>query len=97
MNWDLFQERFSKRFGKNKDYQSLYDQLYNCKRISGESIRDFNDRFNTLVRIFTQDFKPSEDTILNSYMSTMKDPCGVLIGRHPRTLFEAQERACEIE
>jgi hypothetical protein len=27
----------------------------------------------------------------------MKDPYGVLIGRHPTTLFEAQERACEIE
>lgn len=30
-------------------------------------------------------------------MSTMKDPCGILIGRRPTTLFEAQERACEIE
>jgi hypothetical protein len=27
----------------------------------------------------------------------MKDPYGVLIGRRPTTLFEAQERACEIE
>jgi hypothetical protein len=97
MNWDLFQERFTKIFGKNKDYQSLYDQLYNYKRNSGESIRDFNDRFNTLVRSFPQYFKPSQATILKSYMSTMKDPCGVLIGRHPTTLFEAQERACEIE
>jgi hypothetical protein len=30
-------------------------------------------------------------------MSTMKDPYGVLIGRLPTTLFEAQERVCEIE
>jgi hypothetical protein len=97
-SWDLFQECFSKRFGKNKDYQSLYDQLYNYKRNSGESIRDFNDRFNTLVRSFPQDFKPSQSTILKSYMSTMKDPCGVLIGKGcPTTLLEAQERACEIE
>jgi hypothetical protein len=27
----------------------------------------------------------------------MRDPYGVLIGKHPTTLFEAQERACEIE
>jgi hypothetical protein len=52
MNWDLFQEFFTKIFGKNKDYQSLYDQLCNYKRNSGESIRDFNDRFNTLGRNF---------------------------------------------
>jgi hypothetical protein len=27
----------------------------------------------------------------------MKDPYGVLIGRLPTTLFEAQERSCEIK
>jgi hypothetical protein len=27
----------------------------------------------------------------------MKDPYGFLIGRCPTTLFEAQERSCEIE
>jgi hypothetical protein len=27
----------------------------------------------------------------------MKDPYGVLIGRHHTNLFEALERACEIE
>jgi hypothetical protein len=31
-------------------------------------------------------------------MSTMRDPCKVLIGKgRPATLLEAQERACEIE
>jgi hypothetical protein len=96
-NWDLFQEIFTKIFGKKKDYQSLYSQLHSCKRKSGENIKDFNDRFNTLVRSFPQELRPSKATILKSYISTMKDPYGVLIGRHPTTLFEAQERACEIE
>jgi hypothetical protein len=31
-------------------------------------------------------------------MLTMKDPCGFLIGKGcPTTLFEAQERVCDIE
>jgi hypothetical protein len=31
-------------------------------------------------------------------MSTMRDPCGVIIGKgFPITLLEAQERLCEIE
>jgi hypothetical protein len=97
MNWDLFREPFTKIFGKNKYYQSIYDQLYNYKINLGESIRDFNDRFNTLIRSFPQDLKPSQGTILNSYISTMKDPYVVLIRRRPTTLFEAQERVCEIE
>jgi hypothetical protein len=93
-----FKNFFSKRFEKIKDYRSLYDKLYNYKINSGESIRGFNNRFNTLARIFPQDFKPSHSTILRSYMSTMKYPRGVLIGKGiPITLFEAQERACEIE
>jgi hypothetical protein len=75
-NWDLFQEHFTKIFGKNKDYQSLYDQLYNYNRNSGESIRDLNDRFNTLIRSFPQYLKPSQDTIFKSYISTMKTHMG---------------------
>jgi hypothetical protein len=31
------------------------------------------------------------------YINHEEDPYGVLIGRRPTTLFEAQERACEIE
>jgi hypothetical protein len=93
-----FKNVLPKDLEKNEDYQSLYDQLCNYKRNSGESIRDFNDRFNTLVRIFPQDFKPSQSTILKSYMSTMRDPCEVLIGKGcPTTFLKAQERACDIE
>jgi hypothetical protein len=89
-NWDIFIEHFTKIFGKNKYCQSLYNQLYNYKINSGECIRDLNDRFNTLVRSFHQDFKPYEATILKSYISNMKDPCGILIGIFPTTLFESQ-------
>jgi hypothetical protein len=32
---DIFQEHFTKIFGKNKDYHSLYDQFYNYKINSG--------------------------------------------------------------
>jgi len=50
------------------------------------------------VRSFPQDFKPSQGTILNSYMSTMRDPYGVLVGKGlPKALFESQERAYEIK
>jgi hypothetical protein len=58
---------------------------------------DFNDRFNNLVRCFPREMKPPKATILKLYISTMKDPYGALIRRHPTTLFESQERACEIE
>jgi hypothetical protein len=74
MSWDIFQEFFSKRFRKIKEYQSLYDKLYNYKINSGEIIRGFNDSFNTPARIFPQYFKPSHSTILGYYMSTMKYP-----------------------
>jgi hypothetical protein len=97
-SWDIFQERFAKRCEKKRYRQSLYDELYNYKRKPRESIKDFNDRFNTLVRSFPQDFKPSQSTILKSYISTMKDPYGFIIGKGcPTTLFEAQERECDIE
>jgi hypothetical protein len=96
-NWDFFQELFTKRFEKKKDYQSLFNQLHNCKRKSGEDIRDFNDRFNTLVRCFPQELKPPKAAIFKLYISTMKNMYGTLIRECPTTLFEAQERACEIE
>jgi hypothetical protein len=75
----------------------LYNQLHSWKRKSGENIKDFNDRFNTLMICFPQELNPSKDSILRTYISTMRDPYGVLIGRHPITLFEAKESTCEIQ
>jgi len=50
------------------------------------------------VRIFPQDFSPSQGAILKSYISIMKYPYRVLIRKgFPTTLFEAKERACDIE
>ena len=72
-NWDLFQDIFTKRFGKKRDYQSLYSQLHSCKRNLGENIKDFNDSLNTLIRSFRQELIPFKATILKSYISTMKD------------------------
>jgi hypothetical protein len=96
-NWNFFQKLFTKRFEKRKDYQSLCNQIHNCKRKIGEYIMDFNDRFNNLVICFPQDLKPPQDSIIKIYISTMKDPYGGLIKEHPTTLFESQERACEIK
>jgi hypothetical protein len=96
-NWDLFQDLFTKIFGKKKYHQTLYSQLQSCERNLGEDIKAFNDRFNTLIRCFPQGLRPSKYTILNFYISTMKDLYGILIGRRPTTLFQAQERSCEIE
>jgi hypothetical protein len=48
-NWNLFQDVFTKIFGKKRDYQSLYNQLHNYKRNLGENIKDFNDISNNLV------------------------------------------------
>jgi hypothetical protein len=94
-NWDFFQETFTKRFKKKRDYQSLCNQLHNCKRRTGEDIRDFNDRFNTLIRCFPQDLKPPPAAIVKLYISTMKDLYGGIVRECPTILFEAQERACE--
>jgi hypothetical protein len=96
-NWSLFQETFTKRFEKKRDYQSLCNQLHNCERGTEEDIWDFNDRCNTLIRCFPQDLKPPLVAILKLYISTMKDPYRGLIRERPTTLFEARKRACEIE
>jgi len=49
------------------------------------------------VICFPKDLKPYKDTIIRTYISTMRGPYGFLIGRDPITLFEAQESTCEIE
>jgi hypothetical protein len=47
--------------------------------------------------MFSPELKPPQAAILKLYISTMKDLYGGLVREHPTTLFEAQERACEIE
>ena len=96
-NWNVFQELFTKIFEKKRDYQSLCNHLHNCKIKTSEDIRDFNDRFNTLVRCFPQDLKAPPAVILKLYISTMKYFYRGLVRERPTTMFKAEERACEME
>jgi hypothetical protein len=94
---NTFQGIFIRRFTKEDHLVSLYDQLYHFRREPGEYMRNFNDRFNTLMKHFPQSLVPLHNTILQSYTKTLNDPYGSLIGKnYPTTLMEAKERACQI-
>jgi len=75
-----FRNIFIKIFIESEDYVSLSDKLYHFKRRPNESIKEFNERFNKLVRSFPLEFKPPKYTIYHFYMLTMNNPYGFLLG-----------------
>jgi hypothetical protein len=82
LKWD-----FMNRWGKEESMASFYSQyLEVCKR-TDENVREFNDRFNTLISAILQHYLNSLE---GNLQFTLKD-------RLPASLEEAQEAACQIE
>jgi hypothetical protein len=88
---------FLQRWGVMEDMASLYSQYLNICKQNHETVREFNDRFNTLLSRIDSDFLP-ESTILRQYLNSFKGNFQfILRNRFPTNLKEAQDGACRIE
>jgi hypothetical protein len=75
---------------------SLYSQYTNICKASSEGIRDFNDRFNLLLKKIKPSF--SEEAVLQHYLNSLEGVLQfTLKDRSPSTLEEAQDLASRIE
>jgi len=75
---------------------SLYSQYTDICKASSEGIRDFNDRFNFLLKKIWPSF--SEEAILQHYLNSLEGVLQfTLKDQSPSTLEEAQDFAYQIE
>jgi hypothetical protein len=83
---------FKKNWCEKESMDSLYSQYTNICKVSSEGIRDFNDRFNLLLKKIRPSF--SEEAILQHYLNSLEGVLQfTLKDRSPSTLEEAQDFA----
>ena len=76
---------------------SLYSQCFKIYKQDDEIVREFNDRFNTLIGRIDSNFKP-KSVILGQYLNYLEGNFQSLLkNRFPTNLKEAQDCACWIE
>jgi hypothetical protein len=90
------EQAFQKYWCEKESMDSLYSQYTNICKASSEGIRDFNDRFNLLLKKIRPSF--SEEAVLQHYLNSLEGVLQfTLKDRSPLTLEEAQNFACQIE
>jgi hypothetical protein len=90
------EQAFQKDWCEKESMDSLYSQYTNICEASSEGIRDFNDRFNLLLKKIKPSF--SEEVVLQHYLNSLEGVLQfTLKDRSPSTLEEAQDFACRIE
>jgi hypothetical protein len=88
---------FLQRWGVMEDMASLYSQYLKICKQNDEDVREFNDRFNTLLGRIDSNFQP-ESAILGQYLNSFEGNFQSLLrNRFPTNLKEAQDGACRIE
>jgi hypothetical protein len=90
------EQAFKKDWCEKESMDSLYSQYTDICKASSEGIRDFNDRFNLLLKKIRPSF--SEEVVLQHYLNSLEGVLQfTLKDRSPSTLEEAQDFASQIE
>jgi hypothetical protein len=90
------EQAFQKDWCEKENMDSLYSQYINICKASSEGIRDFNDRFNLLLKKVKPSF--SKEAVLQHYVNSLEGMLQfTLKDRSPSTLEEAQDLASRIE
>jgi hypothetical protein len=88
---------FKKPWFKQEILDSFYFQYLEICKGTNESIRDFNDRFNLLLKNLQPNFNP-KNAILQHFLNSLEGTLQfTLKHRLLSSLDEAQEAACQIE
>jgi hypothetical protein len=90
------EKAFKKDWCEKESMDSLYSRYTDICKAYSEGIRDFNDRFNLLLKNIKPSF--SEESVLQHYLNSLEGFLQfTLKDRSPSTLEEAQDFSFQIE
>ena len=89
---------FLKHWGDKKDFLYYHTEFGNLKRENGESLPDFNKRFNRMYNKIPAEVKPTPTFAKFTYANAFdSDFCLLLRERQCATLADMQDAALEVE
>jgi hypothetical protein len=90
------EQAFKKYWCEKESMGSLYSQYIDIFKASSEGIRDFNDRFNLLLKKIGPSL--SEEVVLQHYLNSLEGVLQITLkDQSPSTLEEAQDFSFQIE
>jgi len=97
-DFEALDDAFLKQWGDKKDFLYYHTEFGNLKRENGESILDFNKRFNRLYSKIIAEVKPNPTSAKITYANAFDfDFCLLLRERRCATLADMQGVALEVE
>ena len=97
-NIEALEDAFLKHRGDKKDLLYYHTEFGNLKRDNGESLPDFNKRFNRMYSKIPVEVKPTPTSAKLTYANAFhSDFCLHLRERRFATLAEMQDAALEVE
>lgn len=73
--FDSFQDltgAFKDKFGDKRKGKYLVKELNSIKKRENETVEEFNQRFNGILKDMTQDYKPLDKTVLEQYLEAFR-------------------------
>ena len=98
VNWDGFEKAFLGKFGNQKIVATLMKELLSMRMVNKEKDQDFNHRFTTLLNSFSAATKPTKESLVEYYTTTLYLLITMFVKRSGKvTLVENYEEAKRIE
>jgi hypothetical protein len=95
--WEDLENVFIKRWGDERDLNFLFSQYQEIQKHEEEYVREFNDRFNTLLNQISSN-SLLETTTLNRYLCSFEGHFQFLLkDKSPKNIREAQDIAFQLE
>lgn len=97
-SWDAFQQAFLDKFGDEKTPKALLLELSGLKMEIKEKVKNFNIRFNTLFNRIPATTRPTEEVLMEFYISALPIPTTMWVKRsNMQTLQGAINEAVKVE
>jgi hypothetical protein len=91
------EQTFKNNWCEKESMDSLYSRFLEACKQTDEDVREFNDRFNTLINKHEPSFL-TKSIILQRYLNSFEGTLQLTLkNRFPANLEEAQDVACQIE
>jgi hypothetical protein len=97
-SWTKFQKHFLDKFVEETTMGALMVELFTATMSLKERVKDFNQRFTTILNKFQPESKPTRDFQIEVYVNALPDSISMFVKRVAKlTLAENFEEAKMIE
>jgi len=97
-DWDTIHDTFKKRLATEVDGSMALDRFLSIAKTNKENVKEFTQRFDSLLREIHNRFKPSETIILDRYIKACRGHLTyVLKDKNPNTLANGKKIMVKVE